>query len=90
MRIQKDSEHHEFCSEDCRRYYCRDHRLIYNECITGNVETEGDYDVPNGTHQILMVTAECPECIRQYNIERAKAVWQRSQESTNADHRAIA
>lgn len=66
MKITKSEGYHgrDDCPilEDCRRRYCDEHRLLYNECETAIKGWEGDREVFGGARQIWESDGECPYC----------------------------
>lgn len=49
--------------DNCERFYCREHRLLYRACDTAYQDTEGDEDVIDGRRIFWSSSNECPECI---------------------------
>jgi hypothetical protein len=50
--------------DECERFYCPTHRLLWTFCDTAKAGTEGDRDVIGGTHTIYE-TGDCPKCERE-------------------------
>lgn len=60
-------------ASDCKRFYCKTHRLIFTSCVTELIhETEGDSDVIGGVHHFTYYAEECPECHREFERRQLK------------------
>jgi hypothetical protein len=47
--------------DDCERFYCPEHRLLWRFCDTARGGIEGDNDVINGT-RVVYDAGDCPQC----------------------------
>ena len=76
MRMSKDPTHHDRCG-GCEKMYCRDHRLLYNECRTATYdrtpESRGLWD-----------GGECPVCKIESRTREVLKDFERMQETLRA------
>lgn len=56
---------------DCERFYCNRHRLLWKFCETAKSGIEGDRDVVNGT-RMIWEPGECPKCEKEADAKRAE------------------
>lgn len=56
--------------EDCQRFYCRKHRLLYRTCDSARLVSEKASWEDGGTQRWWESLEECPDCIASYEEKK--------------------